>query len=522
MKNSYITATDQFCGAGGSSQGARKAGVEVKMALNHWKLAIETHNTNFPDTLHDCTDISACDPRRYPSTNILITSPECTTHSPAGGNRHNKVKQSVDLFDNGLIDPSSERSRATMWDVCRFAEYHDYEIIIVENVVEAKTRWVLFEVWLNAMHKLGYNHKCLYLNSMHFWPTPQSRDRMYVVFWKKGNKAPDLDYTPKAFCTCCGKDVMSVQNWKNPSRKFGKYRTQYVYVCPSDGTIVTPYYYAAFNAIDWSDIGQKIGERKKSLSPNTMNRIQWGLDKYGDDPLIIQTRQVSGLGSRVKNSTTNPIGTQCTELSHEVATPIIVKGEHTSLPGYVKKIGDPFMTQTVRQTSSLVMPWIIEMNKTGEAKPSAETMSTITAGGINHALLTSPLIVQNKGQSKSKPATQSMPAQTTMINNGIVSHQAWSSFIQYYYKSNQSSKLSEPIGTVTTNDRSYIVNYQKPRIEDCYYRMIKAPEVKASMAFDTDYIILGNSKEQVKQCGNAVTPPVQEWIIKQCVKSLEE
>jgi protein gp37 len=64
-----------------------KAGLRVRMAMNHWELAVETHNTNFPDTDHDCCDISASDPRRYPSTDILITSPECTTHSPAGGNR---------------------------------------------------------------------------------------------------------------------------------------------------------------------------------------------------------------------------------------------------------------------------------------------------------------------------------------------------------------------------------------------------------------------------------------------------
>lgn len=80
-KPSDITATDQFCGAGGSSQGAEEAGVRLVMALNHWDKAIETHNSNFPHAAHDCTDISACDPRRYPSTNILITSPECF---PAG------------------------------------------------------------------------------------------------------------------------------------------------------------------------------------------------------------------------------------------------------------------------------------------------------------------------------------------------------------------------------------------------------------------------------------------------------
>ena len=46
-KNSYLTVTDQFCGAGGSSQGVRKlsrkigGGFEVKLAMNHWRLAIE-------------------------------------------------------------------------------------------------------------------------------------------------------------------------------------------------------------------------------------------------------------------------------------------------------------------------------------------------------------------------------------------------------------------------------------------------------------------------------------------------
>ena len=196
MKNSYLTVTDQFCGAGGSSQGARElsrsmgGGLEVKLALNHWKLAIETHNTNFPDTLHDCTDISACDPRRYPKTNILITSPECTNHSLAKGK---KRKQREDLFTS--LDPEEERSRATMWDVPRFAEYHDYELIIVENVVDARY-WVMWDAWLKAMHLLGYAHECVYFNSMHAHPTPQSRDRMYIIFWKKGNKAPDLALRP--------------------------------------------------------------------------------------------------------------------------------------------------------------------------------------------------------------------------------------------------------------------------------------------------------------------------------------
>jgi len=74
---SDMTVTDLFCSAGGSSTGVVNAGATVRMALNHWKLVIETNNMNHPDTDHDCTDIQACDPRRYPRTTILIASPEC-------------------------------------------------------------------------------------------------------------------------------------------------------------------------------------------------------------------------------------------------------------------------------------------------------------------------------------------------------------------------------------------------------------------------------------------------------------
>jgi DNA (cytosine-5)-methyltransferase 1 len=137
-----------------------------------------------------------------------------------------------------------------MLDVPQFAEYHQYECIIVENVVEAK-EWILFDEWLLMMQKLGYAWEMVYFNSMVAHLTPQSRDRMYVVFWKKGNTAPDLRFTPTAWCEQCGKDVASVQSWKNPLKKWGRYGKQYVYRCPQCAREIVPYYYAAANAIHW-------------------------------------------------------------------------------------------------------------------------------------------------------------------------------------------------------------------------------------------------------------------------------
>lgn len=482
-KQSYLTVTDQFCGAGGSSQGvkqfAQKTGLEIetKLALNHWDRAIETHNTNFPEAIHECTDISACDPRRYPSTDILITSPECTNHSLATGKK--KVKAQLDLFEKRILDPAAERSRATMWDVCRFAEYHQYNAIIVENVVDAR-KWIMWDAWLSAMRCLGYSHKCVYINSMHCHPTPQSRDRMYVVFWRARNKAPDLRFTPKAYCPCCEKDIEAIQAWKKPNAPFGVYHKQYVYVCPHDGTVVHPYYYGAINAIDWSDLGTKIGDRSKPLRENTIKRIMYGLDRYN--------------------------------------SPFIGKGEHTARNGYISSVYAPVLTQTTRQSMYLVSPCIIEMNSSGKAKPVLDSFSTFTAGGINQAIMT-PIIVNNKGQSKSRPADHPLYCQTGQLNMGIVSDSSWSSFFQYYYGSCQTSSPTDPLGTIPTKDRIALVNYEKPVLEECHFRMLRPDEVKAAMAFPEKYQILGNQKEVVKQCGNAVTPPVMEWLIDRIVQT---
>jgi DNA (cytosine-5)-methyltransferase 1 len=117
-----ITVTDLFCGAGGSGLGAAAVpGVQLVMAANHWQLAIETHAANFPTTDHDCADISQVDPRRYRRTDILWASPECTWQSGARGCRRDDHPQHS-LFGDTLAAEAGVRSRATMFDVHRFAE----------------------------------------------------------------------------------------------------------------------------------------------------------------------------------------------------------------------------------------------------------------------------------------------------------------------------------------------------------------------------------------------------------------
>lgn len=515
------------------------------MALNHWKLAIETHNSNHPDTLHDCTDIQACNPRRYPSTDILITSPECTNHTLAKGKKR-LHQANHKLFEE--LDAAEERSRATMWDVPRFAEFHNYNIIIVENVVEART-WRLWEAWLKAMHDLGYRHRCLYLNSMFFHPCPQSRDRMYVVFWKAGNREPELEHRPLGHCNHCGTRHELYQSWKNPARKFGKFKAQYIYRCSNCNRETMPFYFAAFNCIDWSIPGERIGDRKKPLAPNTIKRIEYGLKKYAGQSIVVTTRYSSGIDCRVRLSSEH-LPTQPGDACHGIASPFIFTHEHSSSSpsGRVKQIFDSYLTQTSSQSSALVVPFIINLKKTSPARTFLEQMATVTASGNHHMLISNyspgyaktleqptgaittqdhhglfriPIIVENKGLSNAKDSTAPLATITTHDYLGLLSEEKVNAFLmQYYNGSHVVSKAHDAIRTVTTGDRSGLFVPTETRLEDCYYRMLKPHEIQAAMAFADDYIVLGNSRDKVKQLGNAVTPPVMEWIVGQCVKSL--
>lgn len=515
-KKSYLTATDQFCGAGGSSIGATAAGVEVKLALNHWDKAIATHNTNFPDTLHDCTDISACNPRRYPSTDILITSPECTNHTIAKGKARTSRMQ-LDLFGKVEIDPASERSRATMWDVPRFAEYHDYNLIIVENVVDAQ-KWVQYPAWIMAMELLGYKHKAVYFNSMFAHPTPQSRDRMYVVFWKAGNKSPDLDFTPLAYCHYCEKDIDAVQTWKN-GRYAGKYRSQYIYTCPICAKTVEPYYYCAANAIDWTVQIERIGDRARPLAEKTLRRIRIGLEKYGAAPMATELAY-GHAGNNRSQPLTAPLMTQTTRQSGAVVVPpyiIEMYGTSTTRP-----IHEALSTMTTNLHHGVVVPFLASYYGTDNLSRVTDALPTVTTVE-KQALIMPPMLVGNYSPGWTRPVTEPTGVITTADHHSLVVPPF---LLSYYTRSSGQgaavASMVDPVPTQPTWPLHYLVQPSElPAIEDCGFRMLQPHEIQRAMAFPDDYVVLGNNREKVKQLGNAVTSPVMAMLIERCVATLQ-
>jgi DNA (cytosine-5)-methyltransferase 1 len=519
---SQVTFVDQFCGCGGSSQGARSAGAQLTHAVNHWQLAVDSHQANFPGAPHFCLDVTKIGFFDVPKADLLITSPECTNHSIAKGK---KRADGQGNFWDGERDAGAERSRMTMYEVVRWAESARYKVVIVENVVDAG-KWALFQNWLEAMHVLGYQHKVLFLNSMFFPPTPQSRDRMYTVFWQKGHPSPDLEFRPPALCAECSGIVEAVQAWKNPAIRWGRYgkQGQYVYVCPKCTKEVFPQYTPAFVAINWSLPIERIGDRKRQLNDSTLARIVKGLHKFAGRPWPYVTDL--GFGGRngascypVDNSTP----TQTTAQSMGLTIPPFIS-QSKSVYGSDHAADEPFPTQTTQQSDTLIVPPFLHGYYTRDAETPIDEPVPTQSTQPRHYVVTPPFIFGNYSNATATGLNEPHPTVMTNQHHSLIvppGHE--NDLVMSYYNNPGYRAMWQAISTVTALARHSLLSPGNlPDVEDCGFRMIRSGEVIKIMGFENDYKVLGSERQRVEQAGNAVTPPVMDWITSRCIATFHQ
>jgi DNA (cytosine-5)-methyltransferase 1 len=535
------TCTDIFCGGGGSSTGISQVdGIEVVMAANHWDLAVTVHNENHPGADHAAVDLHEEDPRYFPKTDILWASPECTKWSQASGGKYSSVSTEHDLLsllDPDLVEEDPEtaivqRSRLLMFDVLRFAEHHRYRAMVIENVVDIATNSKFAEAWAlwrKGLSNLGYEYRVVSLNSMHAQahgdPAPQSRDRLYIVCWLKGQKAPDIDKVmrPLAWCPVCQTVVESQQVWKN-GKTVGKYRTQYIYIHGSCGTAVEPGYLPAAAAIDWSMRGTRIGDRPKPLADKTRRRIAAGIAKYWS-PFHIEAGGNQYDAADPKHAAYgDPNGYYRAWSTHDVLRTLHTaesKALVVPLEGRagdrVNTAGDPLRTQTSRHLDALVTRHygIPGGDAARHTKPTSEALRTMTANGGNMSILEPPFIAELRGGgSDARPIADPMTVDRYALIQRMNSGGA-----------EMTTPASEVMRTLTTAGHQALltpgdIKAAEAHVDDCLFRMLEPHEVARGMAFPADYIWSGTRRERVKLAGNAVTPPAARDLMAAVVEAL--
>lgn len=166
-----FTGIDLFCGAGGTTHGAKKAGIDIIYAANHKQSVIDFHELNHPNTKHHCQDLHQADWSIVPEHDILFASPCCQNHSRAAGKKK--------------LTKKADDSRSTAWAVVSCLEVHRTPMAIIENVVDFLS-WELFDAWEFALKKMGYSLSINHVNAADFG-VPQSRRRLMMVATRTKN-----------------------------------------------------------------------------------------------------------------------------------------------------------------------------------------------------------------------------------------------------------------------------------------------------------------------------------------------
>lgn len=520
-----LLVADLFCGAGGSSTGARRTieGLGRRMVLtcvNHWDRAIETHKRMHPDARHYCQDVSLVRPIAVVPEgrlDLLMASPTCTYHSRARGGR-----------------PTSDQQRMDPWHVTTWLTELRVKRVIIENVPEfvdwgpvgvdgkplRSKRGLYFREWVATLERLGYVVAWRILNCADYGDATtrqrfflQARNDRQPIVWP----APTHSKDGRADLFGVG-----VQRWR-PARE----------------------------VIDWSLRGRSIFDRQRPLSAKTLMRIHAGIVKFGwPEPFIVVLRQhmkAQGLDAPLPTITAG--GTHV-----GLVQPFVLSTQSSGAPRSASE--EPLPTITTGGAASprpgcarpmLVEPFVLAQASGGVAREVGDPIPTIPCKGA-HALV-APYYGSGSGLT-CKSVEQPLDAITTKARFGMVvpithagggnrarstdaplptlttAHRGELAFITAAFGERDGQlprvhDLEQPVPTILAQGRINLV--QPARSHDILFRMLEPRELARATSFsdsDFEYEFAGTKTEITKQIGNAVPVRTAAALVKASLHDL--
>lgn len=517
---------DNFAGGGGASVGMELAlGCPVDIAVNHDADAIAMHTVNHPYTVHYREDVFAINPEQVTGgrpVGVFWASPDCKHFSRAKGGK-----------------PVEKKIRGLSWVILKWAMSRRSapRCIFMENVEEIRTWGPLKEIdgkmrpdpdrvgeTFNGFLSMltdgiekdhpAFAEACEFLGlNMEGEEADQLASGLGYKVEYRVLKACDYGAPTirKRFYLIARRDGQPIV-WPKPTHGKGKG--------------LKPYRTAA-ECIDWQIPCPSIFGRKKPLAENTLRRIARGLDKF-----VIR----------------NP-------------RPFIMCNNTNNVP---HGVNEPLPTQTTGNRNYLCAPSLIQYHSEqgkGEVRGQELNKPIMTIDGSPRYAMSACYLTKYFGGERQAGASLSEPAPTvTAIDHSAL---AVANLLHYYGGADHASRVDNPLPTVTTLPRHYVVktylqkmdaaqdfgNWACVRellnkyagysiaadeilimeidgeryfISDIGMRMLKARELMLAQGFPPDYIIdieshIGKRYSEAKQIarmGNAVCPPVAEALVR--------
>ena len=425
---------DLFCGAGGLSNGAKRAmrqlNLPVKLiGVNHWPVAIETNRRNHredADRIH-CADLESALPLTLVPEgrlDLLIAAPSCVFHSRARGGR-----------------PVHDQQRMDPWHVVRWCTELRVTRILVENVPEfmdwgpcslvtgrpiPSRRGEYFRAWVAALEAVGFKVDWKVVCCADFGD-PTTRRRFFLIGRSDGKRLTWPEFTHDRVG---GTDLLGTrQRWRG-----------------------------AREVIDWSMTGNSIFRRKKPLKPNTLRRIAAGAVKYSWPQPYIDAVQalLNDTVPRLVFSRAEAI-----ELGLIQAEPVLIHMRGTSdqhLQASARSANEPLPTLTAGGTH---VGLVLATSSGGAARDLDQPLPTITTGGAGserpgcaRPQLVEPIIVpMSNSSSAGVPRSVADPIRTVTTAKGGDQAMAVPLVAQYYGATATAQSVAEPVPSVTTKAR---------------------------------------------------------------------
>ena len=333
-----INTVDLFCGAGGATTGLelalRQLGYRHRgLAINHWRVAVDTMHANHPDVDTKQMSIEEAVPADLVPggrVDFLWASPSCTHHSRAKGGkpRSNQLRAQPELILTWL-DQLFVR-RLCVENVPEFVEWGP--LTAAGKPIQSK-KGDCFRAWINSIEKRNYIVDWRVLNCADFGDAT-TRKRFFLQAVRRG----------------CGKIV-----WPEPE-----------YAENPEPSLFGPAlkkWRGIRECLDLSDTGKSIFNRDRPLAENTLRRVFVGLRKYCGLDFQMDFLGADGPDEPRLRSTEDPLATQP------------AGGNRTAL----------------------VRSFLVRFNRHGDAESIDKPISVVTAGAEHHALASAFIIRNNRG-----------------------------------------------------------------------------------------------------------------------------